>query len=103
MTTINDAALLILLESPRGALVQDIELRANAAATALQNRINEIIDNPMVQPNADFVMVGNRAIIGIVDPFLQSNSLKNVSEYMDEKLGIRENWWTAVGEQAARL
>lgn len=101
--TINEVALHILLETPGGALVQEIERRASNATDALQTRINDIIENEAVRPNADFVMVGNQAVIGIVNPVLQSTRAKNVSEYMDEKLGIRENWWTAVGEQAARL
>jgi len=92
--SLNEGALRELLESQRGPVFQEVERRADLATEALQQRINGIIDNPAITPNADFRMTQDGAIIGIVD-------LGRVSEYMDVKLGVRENWWEAVGRTAA--
>ena len=92
--SLNEPVLKELLESLNGPVMKEVERRADLATDALQVRINGIIDNPAITPNADMRMTEEGAVIGIVD-------LGRVSEYMDVKLGIRENWWEAVGRTAA--
>ena len=75
--------------------MQDIEQRGERARDALQTRIDGIIENPVVRPKAGLTMTPEGAVIGVI------NEQGRVDEYIDVKLGVRENWWLAVGEEAA--
>ena len=73
--------------------VQD---QAEAAQRALQGRIDQIIENPLVRPQAGIKYTTEGAEVGII------NTQGRVDEYLDVKLGVREDWWLDVGEEAAR-
>lgn len=93
---LNEVALTALLKAPESPTMRMIERRADAAAAALQTRIDQIISNPVVRPQATVKMTEDGAIIGIPDQ-------GSIADYLGFKLGIfRENWWIDVGEAAAR-
>lgn len=92
---LNEAAIAALLQAPEGPVMQEVERRAERARAALQTRIDGILDNPLIRPQAGVKMTPEGAEIGII------NTQGRVDEYMDVKLGVRENWWLAVGEAAA--
>lgn len=73
-----------------------VRAQAEAARDALQGRIDQIIENPAIRPRAGIKFTEEGAEVGII------NEQGRVDEYLDVKLGVRENWWQAVGEAAAR-
>ena len=73
-----------------------VDRQAELARDALQFRIDGIISNPAVRPQAGIKITPEGAEVGIVDTF------GRVDNYMDYKLGVLEPWWEDVGEAAAR-
>lgn len=73
-----------------------VDKQAEAARAALQGRIDQIIENPAVRPQAGIKFTEEGAEVGII------NTFGRIDEYLDVKLGVREDWWQAVGEAAAR-
>lgn len=69
--------------------------QAERARDALQTRIDGILENPLIRPKAGVKFTSEGAEVGIID------TQGRVDEYIDVKLGVREDWWEAVGKAAA--
>lgn len=96
--TLNEPAIAALFSS-LPIIERAVEKQAEAAASALQGRLDQILwrADPADRPVAGFVISNEGAIIGI-DP---NGPFDTMAVAMDKKLAF-ENWWDAVGEAAAR-